>query len=58
MDSLKTKQKWFAFTEWVGYNHIWLNGVWCHRYASQLDKKNWKTTAELYSYYNNWRIDK
>jgi len=34
------------FVEWLGYYHIL-------RYVSQTNKKDWKTTAELYEYWLN-----
>ena len=38
----------FEFAEWLGYNYIRLHGVWVHKFVSQMDKENWKTTDELF----------
>lgn len=41
----------FEFTEWVAYNYIRLSGVWISKYASQHDKDNWRTTKQLYEFW-------
>jgi hypothetical protein len=47
-DYLKVYKPDFKFTEWIGVNYIRLKDVWIHRYSDQRDRRNWKTTEELY----------
>ena len=35
------------FVEYCGKSYTRLHGVWCHKYADQRDKSNWKTTSDL-----------
>lgn len=39
------------FLEWCGLNYIRLHGCWVHRFASQLENENWKSTEQLYQIY-------
>jgi len=41
------------FIEWIGENYIRLNKVWVHRYNSQTDKDNWRTTEWVYDYWKS-----
>ncbi len=43
----------FEFTEWVGLHYLRMNKVWCHKFRDQRDKKNWKTTDELYKLFKS-----
>ena len=43
-----TPNPYFKFAEWLGENYIRLHEVWVHRYNNQLDEKNYKTTEDLY----------
>ena len=51
-----SEEKWIEFMEWAGYNHVFLNGVWVHKYSNQLDKSNWITTKELIRIYNRGSV--
>jgi len=45
------KEIMFAFTEWVGSYYIRLYDVWVGKYHDQRDRKNWRTTEELFQYW-------
>lgn len=36
------------FVEWAAYNYIRAAHKWCHKYADQRKKENWKTTDQLF----------
>ena len=48
---MQDKKEMFAFTEWVGAGFIRLYDVWVSKYHDQMDRKNWRTTNELYQYW-------
>jgi len=41
-----------GFAEWCGDNYVKLHGVWVHRFNSQIDSNNYKTTEQLLTLYN------
>ena len=47
------QDRYFAFTEWVGHNHVRLHEVWVHRYLPQKEE-NYRTTKNLWVYWINF----
>ena len=45
------KEIMFDFTEWVGTSFIRLYDVWVGKYHDQMNRKNWRTTEELFQYW-------
>lgn len=44
--------KWEKFTEWVGAHYIRLHGWWVANYSDQRDSANWRSTQQLWEFYN------
>jgi hypothetical protein len=40
------------FIEWCATTHIKLHKVWCGLYRDQRNEANWKTTEELFHFWN------
>lgn len=40
------------FIEWAATTHIKLHQVWCGLYIDQRNQANWKTTEELFQFWN------
>lgn len=38
----------FQFAEWIGTYYNRCAGCWVHKHSNQMDKKNHKTTSQLY----------
>jgi hypothetical protein len=42
------------FIEWAATTHIKLHKVWCGLYKDQRNQANWKTTEELFQFWNTY----
>jgi hypothetical protein len=40
------------FIEWACTTHVKLHQVWCGLYQNQTDQSNWKTTEQLFTFWN------
>ncbi len=50
--------KWEKFTEWVGSNYIRLAGWWVANYSDQRDSSNYRSTQQLWEFYNQQHPEK
>ena len=51
MNKDELESMYFEFAEWLGETHIRATEVWIHRYVNQTNKRNWKTTEELFDFW-------
>ena len=50
--SIKISKIMNDFIEWCATTHIKLHQVWCGLYQDQRNQANWKTTEELFIFWN------
>jgi hypothetical protein len=52
LTSIKITTMITEFIEWAATTHIKLHQVWCGLYKDQRNQANWKTTEELFQFWN------
>ena len=41
----------FEFAQWCGWNYVRFHETWVGKYSNSSDRKNWRTTPQLYEYW-------